>query len=318
MDNWEPASPFEEQLLAACRSEDLATCLSLLSTTQLALPISEAAVAGTEAPRWATVEHQDTTYILAYTSLPSMVTSTSGAAAQHRSTTLVELAARWPDLQWGLAINPGLPVELLLTSATLARLAAPPLSDEQAISAAPLTPVQKTLVCADVLDRITRGDDRVSGYVHMLADVGHISSPDDLIDALGQSAQAQELLDDGSIYLLRWGAFGAALYRSPYGSTSEVGRAAVDGWVIEEPPFVGTGFVPRAKQVIREFKVDGVALPYGSEIVELDTAGVETLRAVWDGDREAWIRLDVVRTEQAARDTDVPAEVSSDRWGDQS
>jgi len=318
MDNWEPASPFEEQLLAACRREDVATCLSLLSTTEVALPISEAAAAGTEQPGWATVEHQGATFVLAYTSVPSMVASTSGAAAQHRSTTLVGLAAGWPDVQWGLAVNPGLPVELLLTSATLARLAAPPLSDERSSTNVTLPPVQKLLVVADVLDRIARRDNRVSGYVHVLADVAHIDTPSGLIEALGQSAQAHELVDDGSVYLLRWQAIGASLYRSPYGGTTEPGCAAVEGWVIEEPPFVGTGFVPRGTQVIREFKVDGVALPYGSEIVEFDTAGVETLRAVWDGERETWIRLDVGPTESNTRDLDVPAQLSSDRWGDQS
>lgn len=292
METWAPANPFEEQLLAACRAEDAAEYLALLRTTELALPISDAAAAGTEQPRWATTEHVNGTWLMAYTSVPSMSVGTGGLATHSRITNVIELAAGWPDLQWGLAVNPGLPVEMFLTSATLARLAAPPLTEEEFLTSGQPPPVfQKLLAAVDLPSMFAGRDGRVSGYVHLLADVSHISSPSTLIEALASSADEQRLVDDdGAVFLLRWEGIGPALYRSPYGGTTEVTCQAVEGWVIEEPPFVGTGFAPSAGQVIREFKADGVGLPHGSEIVKLDREGVEMVQAIWDGDRNSWSR----------------------------
>lgn len=100
--------------------------------------------------------------------------------------------------------------------------------------------------------------------------------------------------------MLRWPAVGAELYRSPYGGVDEAGRAAVAGWVVEEPPFVGTGFAPNADQVIREYKVHGILLPHAAEIWELDFDGAEHRRAVYDADREAWVLVVPARAEPAS------------------
>lgn len=291
MQPWEPASPFEEQLLAACQAEDTATCLGLLRTTEFALPISAAAAAGSEPPRWATANRQNRSWLIAYTSVESMTIGTDGEAAHCRITSLVELAAGWPDPEWGLVVNPGLPVQLMLEPGTVARVAAPTLVQEQFSSPGqPPLLVQKVVPPAELADIFARRNSRVSGYVHPLADVVHIGSPNVLLDALGRAGEERELLDDdGSLFLLRWPAVGPELYRSPYGGTTERACAAVEGWVIEEPPFVGTGFVPNVDQVIREFKVDGIGLPHRAEIVELDIQGEETRRAVWDGDRGTWM-----------------------------
>jgi len=291
MQSWEPASPFEEQLLEAHRAEDTRRCFELLRSTEFALPISAAAAAGEEPPRWAAATRPDGTWLLAYTSVESMSLGTAGEATHSRVVSLVELAAGWPDLTWGLAVNPGLPVQLMLESGLVARLAAPSLVDEQAAFPGRQPPlVQKLLPYGELPGVFSRRDSRVSGYVHLLADIDHIGSPNVLLDALGRSADERDLLDDaGSVFLLRWPVVGADLYRSPYGGTTEAACEAVHGWVIEEPPFVGTGFVPNVDQVIREFKVDGIALPHRSEIVELDIAGTETRRAVWDGDRRTWM-----------------------------
>lgn len=291
MQTWEPASPFEEQLLAAYLGGDGGSCLGLLCTTEFALPISAAAAAGDEPPRWATAVREDQTWLLAYTSVESMLTGTSGESMHCRICTLLELAAGWPDPEWGLVVNPGLPVQLMLESGTVARLAAPPLAQDQVSSPDEPPPlVQKLVPYAELADMFARRDNRVSGYVHSLGDVVHIGSPTVLVDALARAAEEDELLDDdGSLFLLRWPVVGPELYRSPYGGTTDRACAAIEGWVIEEPPFVGTGFVPNVDQVIREFKVDGIALPHHSEIVELGIAGAETRRAVWDGVRGTWL-----------------------------
>lgn len=291
MQPWQPTNSFEEQLLAAHLAEDTVRCFSLLRTTEFALPISAAAAAGEEAPQWATADREDGTWLLAYTSAETMAAGTDGQATHCRITSLVELAAGWPDLSWGLAVNPGLPVQLLLKSGMVALLAAPTLADEQGAQPGRQPPlVQKVLRHADLPSMFASRDNRVSGYVQLLADVDHIGSPNVLLDALGRSAEERELINDaGSVFLLRWPVIGPELYRNPFGGTSGAACAAVGGWVIEEPPFIGMGFVPNVDQVIREFKVDAVGLPHRSEIIELDIEGVERRRAVWDGDRGTWM-----------------------------
>lgn len=291
MPTWEPTGPFEEQLWTAYQAQNSGTCLSLLRTTELALPISAEAAAGDEPPRWATAPREDRTWMLAYTSVESMVTGTEGQSAHCRIASLVELAAGWPDPQWGLAVNPGLPMQILLEPRTIARVAAPEMNLEHQMSPDQLPPlVQKILPHAEISRMLAEKDHRVSGYVHLLADVKHIGSPNVLLDALGRTAEERDLIDDeGSLFLLRWPAIGPDLYRSPYGGTTDASRAAMDGWVIEEPPFVGTGFVPNIDQVIREFKVDGIGLPHRCEIIELSIQGGEARRAVWDGDRGSWM-----------------------------
>ncbi len=291
MPTWEPTGEFEEQLWAAYQVEDTGSCLRLLRTTEFALPITAEAAAGTEAPRWAAATREDGSWLIAYTSVESMQTGTDGQATHCRIVSLVELAAGWPDPLWGMVINPGMPLQIMLEPRTVARLAAPPLAEELLMSQDQSPPlVQKLLAPAELPAMFANRDDRVSGYVHALADVKHIGSPNVLLDALGRLDEERHLIDDdGSLFLLRWPAVGATLYRTPYGGTSEEARAAMDGWVIEEPPFVGTGFVPNVDQVIREFKVDGIGLPHRSEVVEVTIEGVEIRRAVWDGDRRTWM-----------------------------
>lgn len=291
MPSWEPTGPFEKQLWAAYQGADSGACLALLRTTELALPISAAAAAGDELPRWATAVREDRTWLMAYTSAESMQTGTDAQATHCRITSLVELAAGWPDPRWGLAVNPGLPMQILLEPRTIARVAAPGMALEQLSSPDEPPPlVQKLLPPSELATRFARRENRVSGYVHLLADVKHIGSPNVLLDALGRTAEERELLDEqGSAYVLRWPAIGPDLYRSPYGGTTEIARAAMEGWVIEEPPFIGTGFVPNIDQVIREFKVDGIGLPHRSEVVEISIEGSESRRAVWDGDRGTWM-----------------------------
>jgi len=93
------------------------------------------------------------------------------------------------------------------------------------------------------------------------------------------------------VHLLRWPAVGPELYLSPYGGTDDETRDAVAGWLVEEPPFVGTGFAPQVDQLVREYLVRGVVLPHGAELWELDGQGLFSRHAIWDGDRETWVLL---------------------------
>lgn len=286
----QPVTPFEERLWAAHRDGQTARCLSLLRDADLALPITAAAAAGTEAPAWATAADTERTWLLAFTSVAAMRTATGGVATHWRVTSLPELAAGWPDPRWGLAINPGLAASFLLESGTVARLAVPTLAQDLLIAPESGVPaVQKLLSPADVYALLTGGGEpRISGYCHHALDVSHIATPAVLAEALGRPDM---LTESGSLNILRWRPVGLGLYRTPYGGTDEERRDAVAGWVVEEPPFVGLGLVPNVDQVIREYKVYGVGLPHGAEIWELTVDGQERRRALYHGDLRRWLLI---------------------------
>jgi hypothetical protein len=284
------AGPVAPPLAAALAAGDVAGALALLRTAQLVLPLTAEAAAGTTRPAWATTTAADRTWVLAATSMDALRTVTRGLATHGRLTSLPELAAGWPDPAWGLAVDPGLPTEVLLEPGTLARLAAPSLLDDVLADPAVPTPLVQQLLDADALGALLAGGEvRVSGYVHQLMDVAHVATPAVLVRALGRGADLDRHLDPaGSVWLLRWPAVGPELYRSPYGGTDDAGRDAVAGWVVEEPPFVGLGFAPDPDGVVREYRVEGVELPHGAQVWELDDAGDEHRRAVLDGDRRVW------------------------------
>lgn len=311
-----PATPFEERLWAAHQDGQRALCLSLLRGADLALPITAAAAEGRETPTWATaVEKGRTpageegrtpageegrtsagvtggggrTWLLAYTSVEAMRLATGGAATHCRVVSMTELAAGWPDLRWGLAVNAGLPVSFLLEPGTVARLAVPTLAQDLLIDPESGVPVvQKLLAPADLPALLAATEPRVSGYCHHALDVAHIATPAVLAAALG----GQDLLtESGSLNILRWRPVGLDLYRTPYGGADEEGRQAVAGWVVEEPPFVGMGLVPSVDNIIREYKVYGVGLPHGAEIWELTIEGAEHRRALYHGDLRRWLLI---------------------------
>ncbi len=290
MEPWQPANTFERELREALSAGETDRLVYQLRESEFALPISAAAFAGREAPRWPTLTAEGRMWLTAYTSMESMKFGTDNAFENARVVTLAELAAGWPDPGWGLAINPGLPVQVLLDPAMLARVAAPSLLDDRAAEPAARTPVVQKLLRPVDIEALLSGVTRVSGYCHQLADVAHIATPQVLVEAvIAPQERAYYVTADGAVNMLRWPAVGLELYRSPYGGIDEAGRAAVDGWLIEEPPFTGLGFAPNRDQLIREYKIDGVGLPYGAEIWELTDDGVERRRAALDADVDQWL-----------------------------
>lgn len=278
---------FEERLRREHSQGDLTACLTLLRFADFACPVSDAAARGEEQVAWPTVTGADRVWVAVYTSAEAMREATGDAAGHFRVLSLVELAAGWPDLRWGLAVNPGLEPSFLLEPGTLARLAVPTL--EQDLAAEPdsgVPIVQKLLTVAQIQELLDGERPLVSGYCHHALDVAHIATPSVLAEAL---LMEEALTAEGAVNLLRWPAIGLRLYRTPYGGTDDKGRAAVAGWVIEEPPFTGMGLVPNASQTIREYKVAGVGLPHGAEIVELAADGQERARARYDADHGRWL-----------------------------
>ncbi|MFI7130809.1 SseB family protein [Nonomuraea sp. NPDC050153] len=280
----------EERLQEAYERGDLTACLTLLRFAEFACPVSDAAARGEEQLAWPTVTGAGRVWVAVYTSVEAMRETTGNVIRHFRVLSLVELAAGWPDPRWGLAVNPGLEPSFLLEPGTLARLAVPTL--EQDLAAEPdsgIPIVQKLLQVSQIHELLDSERPSVSGYCHHALDVAHIATPSVLADAL---LQEDTLTAEGAVNLLRWPAIGLELYRTPYGGTDEAGRAAVAGWVIEEPPFVGMGLVPNPGQTIREYKVDGIALPHGSEIVELAADGQERTRARYDADHGRWLLVE--------------------------
>ena len=92
--------------------------------------------------------------------------------------------------------------------------------------------------------------------------------------------------------MLRWPAYRPSLYRIPYGGQSEQALRAMDGWVIERPPFRGNGFAPgEGRDVIAEFKVDSVRLPHGAQLWRMDADGNERMVAIFDSDAPVWRKV---------------------------
>jgi hypothetical protein len=97
---------------------------------------------------------------------------------------------------------------------------------------------------------------------------------------------------DDEVYVLRWTAYRPNLYRIPYGGRDEAGMRAMQGWMIERPPFRGNGFAPsESSDVIAEFKVDSARLPHGAQMWRMTREGQETLVALLDADGPRWLPM---------------------------
>ncbi|QFG24693.1 SseB family protein [Actinomadura sp. WMMB 499] len=140
---------------------------------------------------------------------------------------------------------------------------------------------------------LEQGYDRVGGFVHLTSDVAELQTPTQLYEALGLLYEDSPFTPaDEGVYVIRWPAYCPDVYRVPFGGATEAEMAAwgESGWVVERPPFVGTGFAPGSAGSIREFKVDSIRLPYGSEMYFLGPDRSERFVAMYDPDRLGWLR----------------------------
>jgi hypothetical protein len=153
-----------------------------------------------------------------------------------------------------------------------------------------VTVMQRTVPPAQLPFYLERGYDRVSGFVNRASEVSHLTNPRSLYRALGLIYPGSPYgEDDTEIHVVRWVAHRTDLYRLPYGGQHEAGMRAMQGWVIERPPFRGNGFAPGDSEVVAEFKVDSVRLPHGAQMWRLAKDGGETLVATFDADTSRWI-----------------------------
>ncbi|GIJ79990.1 SseB protein N-terminal domain-containing protein [Micromonospora phaseoli] len=131
MTDWQPTTATERALMAATAADDRESFLTELVGGPLLLPVSPAAAAGHEPAGWPTGRHDGVTHVVAYTSPAAIAAGLPGQSVSYRVTGFADVAADWPDDDWMLAIDPGLPIAVRLTADELRTLAAPTLAAER-------------------------------------------------------------------------------------------------------------------------------------------------------------------------------------------
>lgn len=319
LDEFEPANEVERDLLAAAGGGSTDVFLSTLLLATVLVPVAPGARLdsrpGDPDFAWHTEVIDGERYLVVFTS-PDRLAEHHAEPVHTRSMKFFQLIRDWPDPEWAFAVNPGTPVGATLPGAQVVALAAWAAEaglgsddgpDEETDVDRPARPgpsrpaevrqqpivMQKTVRPDHVEYLLERGYDRVAGFVHRASEVEHLRSPAALYAALGLGYAGSPFEPDAKeAYLLRWPAHRPSLYRIPYGGPNESAMRAMDGWVIERPPFRGNGFAPAEHgDVIAEFKVDSTRLPHGAQLWRLDADGTETLIALYDSDAPAWRKV---------------------------
>lgn len=324
---FEPANAVEENLLEAAGDGSTDTFLSTLLLAKVLVPVPAGATReirpGDKSFSWHTETIDGERYVVVFTSRPRLaehMASSAGAdePAAAVPVKFVHLIRAWPDESLSFAVNPGTPVGATLPGAQIVALATwaaevglgdnadDAETDEDPVEMTPPAPapapapepkrptmMQKAVAPAQVGYYLDRGYDRASGFVHRADEVAHLRTPAKLHAALGLGYANSPFAPDATeVYVLRWPAYRPSLYRIPYGGQTEAAMRAMEGWVIERPPFRGNGFAPGdSSDVIAEFKVDSVRLPHGAQLWRMTADGTEELIALLDADGPLWRRV---------------------------
>ncbi|MEU4565758.1 SseB family protein [Micromonospora sp. NPDC023956] len=320
--DFEAANDVEEELLAAAGTGSTDTFLSTLLLARVLLPVAPDSTPGSRPGEsgfvWRTEQLDDEPYVVVYTS-PERLADHVDTPVETVKVKFVQLIRRWPDEQWSFAVNPGTPVGAKLPGEQIVALAswaaevglgddvepepvepvvAPPVEEPAGPARYATTPedpnrppmMQKVVAPSQLAYYLERGYDRVSGFVHRAGEVAHLNTPAKLHAALGLAYPDSPFSPDADeIYVLRWPAYRPSLYRIPYGGQHESAMRAMEGWVIERPPFRGNGFAPgESSDVVAEFKVDSARLPHGAQLWRIGADGSERVIATLDTDALLW------------------------------
>ncbi|WP_371821369.1 SseB family protein [Catellatospora sp. IY07-71] len=309
-DDFVPANTVEEQLFEAAEAGNTDAFLSTLLLATVLLPGgADGPRPGEPGYRWQPRDIDGEPHIVCYTSPERMPAPTEAVPVR-----FISLIATWPDPAWSFAVDPGTAIGATLPGDQLLELArwaaemglgndgGEPAAPVPTAGSAPpparrdpeVTEMQKVIAPSQIGYYLERGYDRVSGFVHRAREVGHLRGPQALRGALGLTWTGSPFgADDEVIYVLRWPAYRPSLYRIPYGGQHEAAMRAMEGWVIERPPFRGNGFAPGdSTEIIAEFKVDSARLPHGARLLRVDAEGKEEMVAVLDADGPRWLRTD--------------------------
>src|SRR4051812_1179297 len=106
----------------ALRTDDQESYFRILSGVDLLLPVSADALAGLAPLGWGTWSTGGRTHVLAFTSSAALQACLADYTGSARRVPYAELANSWPNLEWWLAVNPGLPIEGYLPAWFVAQL----------------------------------------------------------------------------------------------------------------------------------------------------------------------------------------------------
>ncbi|WP_203748536.1 SseB family protein, partial [Actinoplanes cyaneus] len=120
---WEPVTDAEVAMRDALRTDDQESYFRILAGVDLLLPVSADALAGLAPLGWGTWSTGGRTHVLAFTSQEALRSCLSDYTGSSRRVPYAELANTWPNLEWWLAVNPGLPIEGYLPAWFVAQLA---------------------------------------------------------------------------------------------------------------------------------------------------------------------------------------------------
>ena len=309
-----PANAVERDLYAAAEGGSTDSFLSTLLLATVLVPVADnsrpGSTPGEQGFVFRTEEMDGGPYLVVFTSRDRL-SEHHDQPVRTAPAKFLELIRNWPDPSWSFAVNPESPVGAkypgpqviaLASWAAEAGLGAEP--EERAEKPAPVpqrasdaaqhaTVMQKAVPSGQVDFYLERGYDRVAGFVHRANEVEHLRTPGELYAALGLINESSSFSPDAQeAHVLRWPAYRPSLYRIPYGGQSEQALRAMDGWVIERPPFRGNGFAPgEGRDVIAEFKVDSVRLPHGAQLWRIDADGTEKMVAIFDADAPQWRKV---------------------------
>ncbi|MFG2038960.1 SseB family protein [Dactylosporangium sp. NPDC048998] len=314
--DFRPANTVEKDLLEAVQANSTDRFLSTLLLAKVLIPFWTGDGPVTPA-NWRTEHMNGLPHLVVFTSQERM-TERLGADAQGSWIKFTRLIRHWPPGdQLAVAINPESPAGAVLPGTEVVQLATwatelglgvddpdeqpAPESSRPAPQAAPRPAyeppgsgreqvMQKPISPEQLSHYLERNYDRVSGFVHRAGEVAHLQTPEQLYNALGLGYAGSSFKPDADeAYVLRWIAYRGDLYRIPYGGSSHDAMRAMEGWVIERPPFRGNGFAPsETGDVIAEFKVDSARLPHNAELWRVRRDGREDLIARLDADGPAW------------------------------
>ncbi|GIE57596.1 SseB family protein [Actinoplanes octamycinicus] len=317
--NFVPANETERELREAADAGNTDVFLSTLLLANVLVPVAHhsrpGSAPGESGFAFQPEEVEGEKFLIVFTS-KDRLSEHFGEPTRTVGVRFYELIRNWPDPNWSFAVNPGTPVGAkypgtqiiaLANWATEAGLGADPIEtpsaeepgvpvpapDPVSDEAQHATVMQKTIAAEQVDYYLDRGYDRVAGFVHRASEVEHLRTPAELFGALGLYYESSPFQPDAKeAFVLRWPAFRPSLYRIPYGGQNEQALRAMDGWVIERPPFRGNGFAPgEGRDVIAEFKVDSVRLPHGAQLWRIDADGNERMVAIFDADGPLWRRV---------------------------
>src|SRR5439155_19502049 len=114
MAEWEPATEAERAMRDTLRNGDQEGYFKLLANSELLLPVSAEALAGRAPLGWGTWTTGGRTHVLAFTSPQALFASLAQHAGSYRKLNYADLASSWPNQEWWLAVDPGLPIEAYL------------------------------------------------------------------------------------------------------------------------------------------------------------------------------------------------------------